>query len=400
MSDTEEIFPFEFETGSTEAAFDPRQFLSQPFPGRHAGITNKEIRQNIQHSPKFHEMINTIQILIEEFGGYIFGGFVRDQYAGIQFNDIDARFKNSTLILDLIERLKDYFCLDGQTPKLYFGGCYTVCCRHQRNPSICIKLDLTYDIPTMIPHFDFDVNMLCYHFENGERYLALLNDQCSLSDIQHNIDNRQFIILDSNGSPNFQHCVNDQIVIRQFNDSADSDNSDSNSGDSHDFVTQQQQRQSKFVRIANSDGETSNCISRTSYQGIKLLERIEKMKNRGWTCINETCANPDCICADQECLEEYQQKLQRRQLDEDRAFEKGRTHQIGWSDTKRITGKNANTIDHEKNEKSRSIDQMKIVKRQKKLTKLSVKKNGRPIIPKTRPNGFGKIGTKSNPLDI
>ena len=145
-----------------------------------------------------------------------------------------------------------------------------------------IQMDLTVQPPLSTPK-DFDVNTLILRY--GELYVEYSNryHQCRLygKDDQQmkavlaHIKNKEFLVLTGKGLPNSHHDIRKSIPIMSYG-----------------------------VEIPRYVC-TEDCICRHSLTGEKILRRIKKMEEKGWTKVNLPCPNPMCILSDDKVYEEY-----------------------------------------------------------------------------------------------
>ncbi len=201
----------------------------------------------------------------EGSAGTIFGGYVRSLLAKESFRDIDVKISSQGREL-LINKLKETYIVELEHANiLTYGtcGCITILVRHRTYSELTLKMDLVSSENTNMIKRDFDVNQL-----------ELCGDQIScfkaeyLPSITEHIRRKEFVIMDSKEGPTLEHPT-----------------------------------------------DKSCCIQRSGKNGIKLLERIERMEARGWKCLNRhICSNPQCICATKESIETFRRK--KRELSE------------------------------------------------------------------------------------
>lgn len=331
-----------------------------------------------KHQALRNEMIDVIFVFMRERSheGYIFGGYLRDQYANLKFNDIDIRFPSLPYAEMFIGDIISVF--DILIVKKHYIGCFSIRVQSHTNRKICVDLDVTFKYPGLVERFDFDVNMLKSSKPNET--LSLMNDKCNLHSVLRNIAKKEFVVLDYYGAPTINHESN---FTANF--------------DCH----------GKVCGFTNKGSVGIDCIYRGTRHGNKLLERIAKMEARGWKCTNKLCNNPTCILSKpglKEAYNEYkrleelkrQQKIAaRKQKQEVRRF-MFRCHIPG-----RITGKQANTINFEKSCKSCTIDSSKSIKetKPKKVQKVKHTNEFKQCKPTIKSNGRSKIGSKANRME-
>jgi hypothetical protein len=251
-----------------------------------------------------------------KFGeGTLFGGSLRDECRRDDSNiaDLDIKFPTvedlNEFVSELLESGKySITFLDDKAPiqqtpcrpelsgicphcKVYvstttenkYGASYikTIVLSDDSNGAF-IQMDLTVQ-PLLSAPKDFDVNTLILRY--GELYVEYSNrnytcilddkDDQRMKDVLTHIKNKEFLVLTANGLPKLHHDINKSIPIW-----------------SHGVEIP------RYVC-------TADCICRHSLKGKRILERIEKMKNKGWTKVNLLCPNPMCILSDDKIYEEY-----------------------------------------------------------------------------------------------
>lgn len=210
---------------------------------------NSTVENNFCHTLLYDirtSMANRIVDIANNNSGYIYGGYVRDCVAGIDFRDIDVCFPGLDLVESFVKNLNRYYSVKFESSKFY--NCYTICVHHRRIDRISISIDISlanrpYDESWRA---DFDINML--RLRNGVievvPHLAI-----EMSAILENCRQKQFTVLDAQGTCTIKHL------------------------------------------------DKSQCINRTTKAGKILVERIQKMLDRGWKMLNYRCQNPVCILA-------------------------------------------------------------------------------------------------------
>ena len=225
-------------------------------------------------------------------GAHVFGGYERDRLAGDMPNDIDLFFPFekclSRIVLqkmpqsewryylgnDSINRFLDDVKLMGpvrHVPNSYeHNNCLT--CRSEveipimdtYHKPIIVGLDMTRpsecspglsdeDMAEFRARYtnavvaDMDVNMAERYMVNGKIVCGSKNPKCNYEEIVEHCRAKQFVVLDSTGAPVLKHT------------------------------------------------SSNCCIDRNTPQGKLIVERIAKMKARGWTCLNEPCTNKLCV---------------------------------------------------------------------------------------------------------
>lgn len=150
---------------------------------------------------------------------------------------------------------------------------------HTKYPFIHIKVDISC-IPEFLNSFDFDVNTLglCVSQYRGPIPMNVSNS-CSVNNGRNHFGDHNFAKRILHNSPNIQilstNCDPIGIIINIM--------------------------YGKFT-VLTSNGKPDikhnspdDCIDSRSARGKKLLERINKMRKRGWVPQNERCSNENCI---------------------------------------------------------------------------------------------------------
>lgn len=189
--------------------------------------------------------------------GYHYGGSIRDLLMGIKPSNYDIDLCSEACVSKYMHEIDhDYnvfVSLDS------YNGCRLTKIISKIYPDIIFYLNITYNTPYTDLYFDIDVNMLIvllHNYSTGNKdyvditlgNLCIVNTKCDIADIMFNIKAKQFIVLDRSGKP--EMCHQDTV-----------------------------------------------CINRFSSRGVTLVKRINKMINRGWRCINESCSNETCVMA-------------------------------------------------------------------------------------------------------
>nr|WBF71034.1 hypothetical protein [Megavirus caiporensis] len=222
----------------------------------------------------------------------VYGGYYRDYLAELPFNDLDIRFRCLNDIKIYIEHFLPFTCVNINNSYSYCG-CVTLMISNLDTIDIKLRLDLTYPVKEYMystgekcfkTRQDFDVNLLTstksiYNLD-GNSFMRL-GKYCQVENIIENCRNRRFVVLTGLGRPIIKHHHTYIKIYR----------------DNFGLITS--------IQYNHPDNNQYDCISRNSKQGMKLLERIDKMINYGWTIANHPCENPDCILAPSELYEEY-----------------------------------------------------------------------------------------------
>lgn len=191
-----------------------------------------------------------------------------------QLRDIDVHVENLRNVERIVEFLISNIIDSGRygiykrtsgyfpsknTVRLYFY--------HIKYPFIHIKVDISCIIK-LFDSFDFDINTLgiytsqydvpCRKNQFGNRdfisrilcdlpKIQILNSECNPIEVIMNIVRGRFIVLTGDGKPSIKHV------------------------------------------------SPNDCIDSKTEKGEKLIERIKKMRKRGWVLQNERCSNENCI---------------------------------------------------------------------------------------------------------
>lgn len=249
--------------------------------------------------------------------GYVYGGAIRDGLNKENPHDFDMRLCSQTCAVQFIKILEQHYHV--QIWRQHYIGCISFCVQHRKHPEVEIAFDITYKTEFTNTNFDLDINMLKIRLSkyiNGKCYnkvrLSNLNAQSNkvdVEDVVHNIHRKQFIVLSQDGRAITCHFkVWQEIIV----------NLDGEVIDCHSFLIKsvigENDQLPNPTQVdparCNSNGiivfpAKADCISRYSQRGRGLLNRIAKMKARGWTCINEFCMNPDCVLASNEVVQAY-----------------------------------------------------------------------------------------------
>jgi len=267
----------------------------------------------------YTNLIASIKICIFNHGGKIFGGFVRDFVIGKRsFSDIDAYFRyvkgdeydsfgihgycfgqNSKIhylgkliqqIIDDLSKLYDVEFIDRRELSLYSTLKLKV--MYKKNDNIYINIDLSAkDDTDNVVGDDFDVNQFILD-QNKKRdeFVTLkgkivnlesthLNDRYINSVLQR-IKRKKFIVLDRTGSPSLKHV--NKSVDKRVNKNI--------YGDLCKY------RDTRFYDLFGS--RFYDLFGGRFPPKDVLIERVYKMKEKGWAMLNEVCSNPYCILSD------------------------------------------------------------------------------------------------------
>jgi hypothetical protein len=223
----------------------------------------------------FWQMLARIEEIVchDRIRGKIFGGYCRDKIALTVPKDIDVRFESSedreAFIIQLLEEFdvifmeKKNFC---RYPELVRYQVTTILVVHREFRQIFIPMDLTVESDWINTRPDFDVNQLAITHMSGEvDFNMSYHNKCVLT---KRILAGVLLVFDAKGVPNSDH-----------------------------------------------DSDCSECIHRQTWDGGKLLERMAKMKSRGWIVDGEgSCSNPTCFLATEASWKAHCDKLEAERL--------------------------------------------------------------------------------------
>lgn len=318
-------------------------------------------------------MIQTLFINMRSDNGYVFGGYLRDQNADIEFNDIDIRFADAVSANNFIESLQEIYNV--LIVSQHYYGCCSIRVQSKVLRYSYVDVDVTFETGRR-NRFDLDVNMLASR--DPEKELTIYNHRCTIHNILKNIRQRKFIALDKHGSPSLEHHLNSCYVA--IGDS-----------DQLTFI---------FSTVIAGDQNSCTCIHRRSYRGRKILQRIWKMEKRGWTCVNKTCLNPECILAQPnlpQLFARYKRAINKKRAYLHAALRRKilRRKTLGKKQLivqlACLTGKNFNITNFGKKEKPRQLEYYKLGK---------IRDKNHPTLPLRKKHGRGRISSKKNQLDV
>lgn len=222
---------------------------------------------------------------------YLYGGAVRDILNDESPRDYDLKLMTRDCSLNFIEKIGQHF--DITIREKSYVNCFSIQIHYHEDHRKCILLDITYhSTPDMKQKCDFDVNTLSSSVDTDIKnpsHIKLLNDRCKLSTVLKHIHQKEFIVLDADGVPTLDH---QRVPIKAIA-----------------IINEYGKVVNLIDDLTYSDG--NQCISRKTINGLILMNRIEKMKRRGWKCLNKPCHNPDCIMASTSLVEECQ-KLKKK----------------------------------------------------------------------------------------
>ena len=222
------------------------------------------------------EMIASLFYLLKiaYAGSYVYGSYVRDKIGKMPFNNIiNIHFPDLDTTTEFVAKISNWyriFILD-QTNNI---NTINILVQHATYIEIVIELHLNYNYKHhQLDELDFDVNMLKLPKPSIDiTSLSLINKTCNIPEIYDHIREKSFIVLDLNGLPILKHINCFAKPIFNINGSLE-----------------------KILIDMDNYNRNRNCISRNSPRGRELLEKISRMKNLGWACLNQPCTDPTCV---------------------------------------------------------------------------------------------------------
>jgi len=228
--------------------------------------------------------------------GYVYGGWIRDQIAGVTPHDIDIRADSLSKATRFIQTLRIFSNI--LVLRQCFLGCFTIIVQDPFNKNINFQMDVSYNNAFTNTNYDLDVNLLrtCKPDANCTSYsnVSLLNDNCDIDSVIRHCRQKEFVVLTPENKPVISHsrCWITTNISPEGNIV------------DYDIVYD------GCYRVTRSD--YYHCINRHTHEGQTLLKRIDKMKRRGWKCLNDDCLNPECILAPDNLVEAYDQYLENK----------------------------------------------------------------------------------------
>lgn len=235
---------------------------------------------------------------------YVYGGCIRDILASkLCDKDLDTRVRDIDIFVDcddgqsFIEDLVRGFTVFQDSFKckveIYFSGVpfnhygkgtyklYLQCVKSYNRYEeydedarrTTLKFDITIGSKSCFSCADFDVNSLFCSRLPDRKLKVSSYWELPVLDVLNRISRGEFIVLSNTCRAIVKH---EKVWIRPVFD------------DNGSIIG--------FKRVSDSDSEC-DCISRCTEKGKKIMERIVKMKLRGWKCANKGCYNPECILA-------------------------------------------------------------------------------------------------------
>ncbi len=206
--------------------------------------------------------------------GHIFGGYVRDTLYGNWFKDMDIEFNFTK---ESYKKFYNNLCWIGNVTqidgKTYKSQLIKLRVTDTTDPDrISIDLDIV-NASFFNWGIDFDVNALETSVEKKPSWQLSnweINNSCQLeglfiesrygykiAPILNHIQNREFVVLAANREPLVSHAPYAPKPVF------------SKSG--------------RIIHIISNKYQKQVCIER-NWLGLKILDRMTKMKQRGWTC--------------------------------------------------------------------------------------------------------------------
>ncbi|AKI80425.1 hypothetical protein QJ850_gp274 [Acanthamoeba polyphaga mimivirus] len=252
---------------------------------------------------------------------HAYGGYYRDILAKKPIKDLDFAFSSEDDVKSFIFDLKSRYTVTLLKPSYTDLGCYSLQVKHKLLKNASILIDATYPCPSRtVLRFDFNVNMLLatHTPEEGSLDLKIRNSRCALTDVIDDCCHHKFVVLNETGCPNLTH------------QGAEIDRALNPDGSFKD-LTDRTVFNNLCVR------SYPDCINRRTTRGKKLLQRIEKMKSRGWTVRNEPCSNPFCIMAPTELFEKCQEVIDQRREEAVKICQQAKEERVKRLEHRRVT---------------------------------------------------------------
>jgi hypothetical protein len=262
---------------------DPKTFQQNESPAQEPNQTKLLIVEDLLQTIRKRKFVDDLLCNIGD-NAFVYGGFLRDKHG--DWKDIDIRFPTKESILAYIERLQQKY--NTITTIGGYCSCFRLLVQNREYPELEVQIDATFETEFDNKGYDFDVNMLrtssdLMKFDN----VLSMNPNCKLSEILEHIEQRKFVVLAQNGKPLIKHNENQMNLIAIFDAEGN-------------FVDCNVNKRWPYFK--------SECVNRRTRSGKKLVERIDKMKGRGWHCLNESCMNPTCISAPKWLFEAFIEK--------------------------------------------------------------------------------------------
>ena len=210
-------------------------------------LKRRSVRLMAQFQTESKQMVRTIisifQIFTSNSQCYIYGGYIRDGCASQDFRDIDMHFPSRWYVDQFVREVRkklpvNLFEDESNGPILACVG----------TEKVFVMLEISFSNPRTGPELDLDINTLrTVHKPNGK--FDLMTPYCDLLEVMNHCVYKEFVVVDSGGKFILKHTACD------------------------------------------------GCIDRNSPYGTRILEKIIKMKSRGWKCLSQPCANPQCVMA-------------------------------------------------------------------------------------------------------
>lgn len=265
--------------------------------------------------------------IVNDYNGYVFGGYPRDMLTGKSHHDIDCKFKHEHDAYQFVESFRNRTL--GRTVNL-----------GRRKIHVEFILQHSVVVPTRVPRF---------HGEYAARKLTFACVTEPYTDVRTNVD---VSIAHRKYEPDFD--VN-QLQITKNGHFPKLIKKHRGIEIAYDFDVSEvcasiQQKQFRLLSVSHKmvdeyfEGErmwtgsttcsnvSHNCVNRESMRGRKLLLRIKKMEARGWTLMTDECECPWCILSTETNWTAYQAKVakekEQRRIEHQRALiEKSRSRE-------------------------------------------------------------------------
>lgn len=241
----------------------------------------------------YHEMCSQIETFVfkRRIHGTIFGGYLRDRLGLVVPRDMDIRFEDRHNLEAFVAKLVKHFnILFVENKHNTYASIMmdlpfkvvTILVIHKDFPDIFLPLDLTVNNDWLGIQKDFDVNMLT--MKSPENIEGPNLSKHDLQVLTRQIFAKVLFVVDAKG-------------------------------------------------VANSDhhNDHSECKSRETWAGKKLLARMAKMEERGWTIQGKNeCSNPTCVLASDEAFSSFctKREVERQALLTLKRLERARIYAI------------------------------------------------------------------------
>jgi hypothetical protein len=274
--------------------------------------------KEIEYIDQRNTMVNDIlNIVFSHNYCRLYGGIVRDYITNnesfffLKFNDFDVKCCSTVDACEIITLLEKTFGTDcveiiRSTEIKYptFCSVKTVLIKH-KTLSLVFSMDLVSNSNSKyvfkrstlfkghVP--DFDVNQLYLgKSSNKKMIIKSLVKNVKVKEIREQIKKRSFAVFTNSGNLVVQHKTSSSLYFENSpiycatHEYKPCDNDDCLISD---------RTTTTFIRTPYST-KVREYSSITHGRGTKILERIHKMQNNGWTCVTHQhnfCENPHCI---------------------------------------------------------------------------------------------------------